>query len=114
MKQNENNTRQHNNSNHDVRQHRWIWIVLSVVLLVAFDLSPFGGNIRFYSTWINCGQKPVVLTTAPGAGISWYKEAKVIEPVRFLYQKYYCTPFEAERAGLSASPDHYEYKYLNK
>lgn len=115
MKKNENNTRQHNNSNFDVRQHRWIWIVVSVVLLISFDLSPFGGNIRFYSTWINCGQKPFEMRSGYlGVGALYYQDAKAFEPIRFGYSRYYCTPLEAEQAGLSASPDHYEYKYLNK
>ena len=84
-----------------------------VILFLLFDITPFGGNIRFYSTWMACGAKPVRVASAPGSGVIWYEETAPFEPVRFLYQKYYCTPLEAEQAGYSADQNSYTFPHLN-
>lgn len=115
MKKIEFSRKQHHTSNTDGRRGRWLYTVAAMIVLIALDISPFGGNIRLYSTWLNCGQKPVEMGSGYlGTGALYYHEAKAFEPVRLGYSRYYCTPLEAEQAGLSASSDHYEYKYLNK
>ena len=94
---------------------RWVFIILATVVLIAFDLSPLGGNLKFYTTWIKCGRKPVeVATNFMGVGAPYYREVSSIEPVRFGYSTYYCSPQKAEEAGFSASPDRYEFKYLKQ
>ncbi len=87
---------------------RLITVVLVLTGILLFDLSPFGGNIRFYSTWIECGQKPVQTATTPGAGIHWYVQSKSFEPGRYGYVNYFCTALEAEQAGFSANKNQYE------
>lgn len=90
-----------------------LWILLVVVgLFILFDITPFGGNITFYSKWVECGRKPVSVQSAPGAGIVWYEETESFQPVRFLYQKYYCTPLQAEEAGYSANSKLYDFPHL--
>lgn len=87
---------------------RAIIIILSIFILVLlFDLSPLGGNIQFYARWIECGQKPVRLTSAPGAGLVWYESPPSFEPVRFGYYTYFCTAQEATAAGYASSENGY-------
>lgn len=97
---------------------RKIIIFTAIVLaaLVVFDLSPFGGNVRFYATWISCGQKPVAAggELSLGSKLLYYKEPIAFQPIRFLQPEYFCTPLEAEQAGYSANPDSYEYPHLNR
>ena len=87
-------------------------IGLSVLLaLILLDLSPFGGNIRFYTTWVNCGGKPVQLQS--WGGMAWYEESPTFTP--FLRnQSWLCSPLEAEKHGYSANPNYYEAPELKK
>lgn len=100
------------------RNRRRIIIALSIIvaLLIIFDLSPFGGNARFYATWIGCGQKPAAedISIGFGAQVSHYIEPKAVEPVRFGQPDYFCTPLEAEKAGYSSNPNQYEFPHLDK
>lgn len=89
----------------DIKKKLLIALLLVVSLVVLFDASPFGGNYRFYSKWLSCGQRPVKFRTAPGAGIAWYEETKSFEPLRLGYETYYCTPSEASAAGLRSPQD---------
>lgn len=75
-----------------------------LTLFLTIDLSGVGGNIRFYSKWIECGQKPVVTNPTPrfAGSIFYYDEAPIIQLLR-LSPIYYCTPLQAEVAGYSAS-----------
>jgi len=96
---------------------KWIvTVVVVLVLLVIFDLSPFGGNIRFYSSWINCGQKPVAAggELTLGSNLLHYQESAPFQLVRFPQPEYFCTPLEAEQAGYSASPTQYEFPNLQR
>lgn len=77
-----------------------------IALLILFDLSPFGGNIRFYSKWAECGVKPVQVDSKPGGGIVWYEESPAFITI-FRNQSWKCTPVEAERAGYSANEHYY-------
>jgi len=83
--------------------HRRLIIIATLMSLVLFDLSPFGGNIRFYAKWIECGQKPVRLTSAPGAGMVWYETSPSFEPIRFGNYTYFCTASQAKAAGYASS-----------
>ena len=99
--------------------NRWVKrsvaIGIFLALLLVFDLSPFGGNIRFYMKWAECGQKPV---GTRGSGLMNTGAIHYVEPSTFSisrpYSDYFCTPLEAEQAGFSANPDYYEFPHLNK
>ena len=94
---------------------RWaIFIITAVIFLgwLAFDLSGFGGNIKFYNKWIECGQKPV--ETNPDfmyRSVPYYGMGPTFSLIR-LSPEYFCTPLEAEQAGYSASPHQYEFPHL--
>ena len=95
------------------RKHTIIGVVVFIILLVLIDLSPFGGNIRFYSKWIDCGQKPLI---GIGSGFmnvnaQHYHEAETFQ-IGLRNQNWYCTPIEAERAGYSANKNSYEFPNL--
>lgn len=99
------------------KQRRLIAIIVGalVILVILFDLTPFGGNVRFYTTWIGCGQKPVA-TSGSGymnsGAINYYEPSPFpgIHPTI----DYFCTPLEAEKAGYSASPNQYEFPHLRQ
>lgn len=94
------------------------WVVAGVLvlgILLSYDFSPLGGNIRFYSNWAQCGQKPVA-TLGSGymnAGARHYIEAPNFSLHRPSIE-YFCTPLEAEKAGYSATDDRYYFPQLNK
>jgi hypothetical protein len=95
---------------------RRLLIIFVVVLLawLAFDISGFGGNIRFYSKWIECGGKPVVTNPDPdfgGGSIQDYSTAPTFSLVR-LSPIYFCTPLQAEEAGYSANSQQYTFPHL--
>ena len=95
-----------------------IGLVLSLVMLLAvlFDSSVFGGNFRFYSKWVECGQKPLRDSGYPGGGVRFYEPAPSFQPIfrGGTHEKYFCTPLEAEQAGVSANPDTYEFPNLDQ
>jgi len=90
-------------------------IAVCLGVLLVFDLSPLGGTMRFYATWMSCGQQPVVTV---GSG---YFNAKAPS-----YQKtpklnlfpgnrtFFCRAFDAEKHGYSASPKEYDFPVLKK
>lgn len=79
-------------------------ITIFILGIIFFDLlTPFGGTIKFYSTWLSCGNKPVVTegsgyfnTTPP---FYYYPPTVNILPGD---QIYYCTPHKAEMSGYGA------------
>lgn len=95
-----------------------ILAVFSIVILwLVFDISGIGGNIRFYSKWIECGQKPVVAgitfgSFGPSYGPQYYKTPPNFSLVR-LSPEQFCTPIEAERAGFSANKNSWDFPHLN-
>ena len=99
------------------KAHAILVVVATVVVigLVMFEVSSFGGNVRFYTEWIRCGQKPVAGggELALGSTLLSYKEPQSFQPVRFMQPEYFCTPLEAELAGYSASPDRYEFPNID-
>jgi len=86
-----------------------IGIAAVIITLIAIDLSPFGGNLRYYSKWVSCGRKPVEVASMPG--IAWYQEAPPYQIIRT--QVWYCTPLEAEQAGYSASSTEWSFPHLH-
>lgn len=85
-----------------------IVLFLSVILL---DISPVGGNIRFYTKWMSCGNKPVATDTSlhiDGSQPHYYEATDTFPELRGP-AKLYCTPLQAEEAGYSASPSQYEF-----
>lgn len=99
-----------------IKKRRTIIAVCAVVaMLILFDLSPFGGNVRFYATWIGCGQKPVA-TAGSGlmnvGAIHYYEPSSL--PGFHSTIAYFCTPLEAEQAGYSANPNQYDFPHLQQ
>lgn len=90
-----------------------VFFVLEIVFVVDMA-TPFGGNIHFYSEWARCGTRPYHGDTLLGGHVEYYNKAPIIGIFRGYQTKYYCTPLEAERAGLSASPHEYSFPHLNK
>lgn len=89
-------------------------VVLAVVLL--FDvITPFGGQLRFYAKWIECGGRPYATAgwIWNTAGISHYEPAPTFMVDRGGFNPYFCTPKEAELAGYSASEYQYDYPNLS-
>lgn len=89
--------------------------VILAAVLVAFELSPFGGNVRFYAKWAECGSKPIAGggELALGQEVISYKESPAFQPLRFIQPEYFCTPLEAELAGYSANPNSYEFPNID-
>lgn len=97
------------------RRNIVIGVAVLLALLILFDLSPFGGNVRFYTSWIACGQKPVA-TAGSGlmnTGASHYYSPSSL-PGTHPTIEYFCTPLEAEQAGYSASPHQYDFPHLQR
>lgn len=90
---------------------RLVKVGIAIILIVLFDLSPFGGNIRYYIKWIECGTKPLVIASKPGGGVSWYEETNPF-PTVLQTQIWYCTPLEAEQDGYSANEFSYDFPHL--
>lgn len=94
------------------------WKIISIisVIFVSFILYDifFGGNIVFYSQWISCSSKPLK-AEGPGlfgVGTRAYHEAPTISLLRGENSQYFCTPYDAEMAGVSASQYGYEFPHL--
>lgn len=91
-----------------------VLVIVVVAALIVFELSPFGGNVRFYAKWLECGQKPVATA---GSGYSNRGAIHYYEPLSFpgIHPtiEYFCTPLEAELAGYSANPNQYEFPHIN-
>ena len=97
------------------KSYKNIGIAIAVIvgLLIAFDLTPFGGTIKYYSTWIKCGQVPVV-TRGSGywnSGAPHYDTPPKVNIFPGI-QTYFCTAFEAEKHGYSANPKVYDFPVL--
>jgi len=93
-------------------------IILTAGILAAFtvlELLQLGGNARFYTTWIYCGQKPVATgeSTKSGSSVIYHYEASSLPGVHASWN-YFCTRVEAEQAGYSASPVQYEFPNLQR
>lgn len=102
----------------DRKQIKIFLVVIAAILMVGIliDVSPFGGNIRFYAKWISCGEKPVAQNTELTVGIR-IKSYIANPPIYYAYRsqpEYFCTALEAEQAGYSASSERYYFPELEK
>lgn len=101
-----------------IKQHKTGIIVLISLFMaiILFDISPLGGNIRFYSKWVECGQKPVAanLEWSVGGGTPPNYGTPPTFSLMRLSPEYFCTPLEAEQAGYSASADRYYFPHLEE
>lgn len=88
-------------------------IFLVFILLFLFDISPLGGNIRFYAKWIECGQKPVVAGMTYETEVPHYVAAPAFPGPR-LTPAQFCSPHDAEMHGYSANPDRYEFDHTTQ
>jgi hypothetical protein len=99
----------------DAKKKTFKIIAIVIGVLLIFDLSPLGGTMKFYTTWVSCGHKPVV-TVGSGyfnTGVSSYH----FPPNFNLFpggQDYFCSPFDAEKHGYSANPNEYDFPVLKK
>jgi len=88
-------------------------ILIGIVLFL--DLTPLGGTMRFYATWMSCGRLPVQ-AAGPGyfnEGTAYYETA----PKFNLFpgnREYFCTAFDAEKHGYSADSKVYRFPELKK
>lgn len=97
----------------------WMALLVTVLVLtglfILFELIPFVGNVGFYSKWIECGQKPVVIQ---GSGfLNALTPSYSSPPSVQLFpgeRTYFCTAFDAEKHGYSASSEGYEFPVLKK
>lgn len=88
-------------------------IILALILLWILDSTNFGGNLHFYTKWVSCAQRPLEESSLPGGGVRFYQKAPILTIFRGGNNKvYYCTPLEAEQAGLSAVSYQYQYPHL--
>lgn len=98
------------------KELRNVLVVLGVLttILVIIDFTPFGGNLRFYAKWIECGNKPVseVLEIGFGAGSRKYTTSPSFHEFPRFQPAYFCKPIEAERAGFSASDRAYDFPHI--
>lgn len=97
-----------------IKKPKIVFSLLLILLVLVYDLGGFGGNIRFYAKWIECGVRPIVPEARIGFGASVpnYVDAPAFSlfrgaPVQF------CSPREAEMAGYSASSRVYSYPHLS-
>lgn len=91
-------------------------IVVGIVvgLFVITEVADVTGQVRFYTTWATCGQRPMVADPGieiGGGSVGDYAPAPIFSVLR-PFESYHCTPLEAEKAGLSANPEIYEFPHL--
>ena len=87
------------------------FILVGVVLfvIVTVDLTPLGGNIRYYHKINQCGNTPYITHFSFRTNRLYYqKDTSKFEILRG-FKTYYCSPLEAEKAGGSFSE--YEVSY---
>ncbi len=92
-----------------------IAIICGVILVAITAIDIFtvaGGNIRYYAKWVECGERPYRRAALP-AGIPYYQTTPVFSLFRN-HHVYYCNPLEAEKAGISASQNQYEFPVLKE
>lgn len=88
-------------------------LLLIVMLGLVYDLVGLGGNVRFYTKWIQCGNRPIVADQSLGFGASVpnYANSPVLSLLRMSPEQF-CSPRDAELAGYSASRQSHEYPHL--
>lgn len=97
---------------------KFIKRLLATILIVFFawlvvDLSGVGGNVRFYTKWAECRQKPVVSGSLWESKVSHYVSPPTFKLIR-LSPEQFCTPREAELKGYSANPYSYTFEHTTR
>lgn len=113
MPKNHKSTTKHAENNNAGTSHRIKTIIVSILvgLFLIYDLSGIGGNIRFYTKWAVCGQKPVRQGLMIAGSIPHYEGSPTFSLLR-LAPPLFCSPVDAERAGYSAIDGSYEFPHL--
>lgn len=92
---------------------RIISITFIVVAFILFDLTPFGGTLRYYGEWIACGSQPLMVQ---GSGALNGDFPHYYKPSAFVVfpgaRTYFCTAFDAEKHGYSAETHTYSFPVL--
>lgn len=95
------------------RRRKAIIICCTAVVLVLVDVySVFGGQIKFYTMWIQCGTKPVEIHVNLGGHIEYHRLSPSFSLYRGNQKPYFCNAKEAELAGYSAVDDRYYFPLL--
>ncbi len=91
-------------------------IVLIVLVTILDILTPYGGQLRFYAKWVECGGRPYATAGLiwNTAGVSHYEPSPTFMIDRGGNNPYFCTPREAELAGFSASEHQYSFPNLSQ
>ena len=93
-----------------------ISIAIGIATIVLFDMfTPvWGGQIKYYGKWIDCGQRPQQENGWTVGHIEYHILSPAFSIWRSNHTNYYCTAKEAEKAGLSNSPDTYDFPNLTQ
>lgn len=90
-----------------------IAIALSLVVLIALDLTPLGGNTWLYLKWVECGRRPVQDAKFIIEGeVRYYVTPENFTVLRGV-RNYFCSEADAERAGYSADARVYSFPHLS-
>lgn len=90
---------------------RYLIPVIIVIVIALLDQTLLGGNTKYYIKWVQCGQQPVQIQSMPGK--AWYEDT-IPYPITLRNTALYCSPYDAERAGYSASENRRYYPNLEK
>ncbi len=102
------------------KPHNWPKIIMiTICVIIAMILLDFvtpiwGGQVRFYAKWVECGQRPQQESVKLGGHIEYHELSSAFSPLRDNHMQYFCTPREAELKGISGNQDSYSYPYLTE
>lgn len=93
------------------RKRIFTWVIgMAFVLVILLEASGFGGQIKFYAKWIECGRKPFK------SGIVFKNTIHYVRSPTFsllrLQPTYFCSEKEAELRGFSAQSTSPHYPHL--
>ncbi|MDO4773577.1 MAG: hypothetical protein Q4A37_00395 [Candidatus Saccharibacteria bacterium] len=89
-----------------------VLVVLFVIVFAMLEVSGFGGQIRFYTKWIECGRKPLQ-SGLLFKNIAYYEQSPSVNFLRFS-PDYFCSEREAELKGYSARSLSHYYPHLTE
>lgn len=88
-------------------------ICLGLMVLAAIDFTPIGGNnIKIYVKAQQCKSWPVKSDILLTGEVPHYTSASRFTLVQGYAPSYFCSPYEAERAGYSADAEKYSFPHL--
>lgn len=90
---------------------RYLIPVIIVIVIALLDQTLLGGNTKYYIKWVQCGQQPVQIQTMPGR--AWYEDT-IPYPTTLRNTALYCSPFDAEKHGYSASATGHDFPVLTE